>query len=210
MKKGFYTVLFIALIAAFCNYIYLNYSKWHKKIQPVNISGTVFPKAQNIPAFSLKDSNSNNFDDTQLLSKWSILFFGFTRCPDICPTTLTTLNKMSLKLDELPKKKRPQVIFISIDSEHDAADTADKYAKNFNKHFIGLAGSKTQIESLSKALGVVAKKITIGRNNADYIFDHSSTLYIINPKGQVQAIFTAPHDADVLAKDYRSILNKYS
>ncbi|MBP9722916.1 MAG: SCO family protein [Gammaproteobacteria bacterium] len=214
MKKGFYTVLLFVLIFISANYVYLNYSKWQHKVQPVNISGTVFPKPRNVPAFNFKDGAANNFDDTKLIKKWSVLFFGYTRCPDVCPTTLTALNKMYKKLEDLPRRKRPQVIFISIDSEHDVADYPDRYSKNFNKHFIGLSGNAAQVEMLSKNLGVVSQKIPIGSigsaEQESYIFDHSSTLYIINPKGQVQAILSAPHDPEQLARDYRAVINKYS
>lgn len=219
MKKAICMLLSLCLICFVANYIYLNYGKWQYKVQPVNISGTLITKPMNITPFSLLDGYNNKFDDSRLLNKWSILFFGYTRCPDICPHTLTTLSNMYKQLEktsDLPKKKLPNVIFISIDEEHDQNGFPDKYSKYFNKHFTGLSGSKAQTDLLTKSLGVVALKIEKSANSANpeqeknYVYDHSGTLFIINPKGQLQAILSPPHKTDQLIKDYRAILNKYS
>ena len=207
MKKAFIAIVALSLVFIFGNFIYLNYSKWEYNVQPVNISGTLIPKGKNLPAFILNDG-SGSFDDSRLLNRWSIMFFGYTRCPDICPNTLSILNKMYKQVDDLPRKKRPQVLFISVDSEHDTNDTPNKYAKYFNKNFTGLSGTEAQLDSLTKGLGVVSTKVQVSADN--YIYDHSSTLFIINPKGQLQAILSAPFTAEQLAKDYRVLLNKYS
>ncbi len=207
MKKTFIALLALGIIFILGNFIYLNYSRWEYNVQPVNISGTLIPKGKNLPAFSL-NNGSGSFDDSRLLNKWSIMFFGYTRCPDICPNTLSILNKMYKEVDDLPRKKRPQILFISVDSEHDTADTPDKYAKYFNKNFTGLSGNKNQLDLLTQSLGVVSTKVQLSSDN--YIYDHSSTLFIINPKGQLQAILSAPFTAEQLAKDYKVLLNKYS
>ena len=210
MKKFFITLFVIAIIFGAANFVYLNYGKWQYNLQPVNISGTLIPIGKNLPAFSLK-LNDKNFSDANLLNKWSILFFGYTRCPDICPNTLSVLNKMYKELDdEFPRKKRPHVTFISIDPEHDKDGSPDKYAKYFNKHFIGLTGNQSQLDLLTQSLGAVASRVKTGDNPDDYIFDHSSTLFVINPDGQLQAILTAPFTHEQLARDYRILVNKYS
>jgi protein SCO1/2 len=144
------------------------------------------------------------------------MFFGYTRCPDICPATLAILNKTYeiIETFNLPPSQVPQVIFISIDSEFDnhTYTRVNNYAKSFNKHFIGLSGSKNHIANLAKSMGVVYQTVGLNDDDVDinYMYDHSSTVFLINPKGQLQAIFTAPHKAENLARDYKTLINKYS
>lgn len=210
MKRGFYTLIAIVLLAVGGHFIVHNYHSWQQKVQPVNINGTALRKPKNIAPFVLNDSNSNSFDDSKLLNHWSILFFGYTRCPDICPTTLNTLNEMYKLMADLPTKKKPHVIFISFDSEHDNSKQVAQYSKYFNNNFIGLTGNDTQIANLTKSLGVVYQPVKAEDQDDDsFLFDHSNTLFVINPKGQLQAIFTSPHNAKNLAQDYKLILNKY-
>lgn len=213
MKKLIYSLISLAIIVATVNFIAANYNNWQRKLQPINIDGTIITKPFNLPAFTLNSSNDKKFTDQDLIKNWSILYFGYSRCPHICPATLSTLSNMyeTIKTFELDKHKMPQVIFISIDSEVDNynPDNINKYAKYFNKNFIGLSGNDSQIQNITKAIGVAFKKLSDTPADGE-IFDHSSTIFVINPKGQLQALFSAPYKADNLAKDYRSILNKYS
>lgn len=211
MKKTFYILIAAAILIFSGNFIYSNYNKWGQKVQPVNINGTVIKKPKNITSFNLNRGNNQTLSDMDLQNKWTLIFFGYTTCPDICPTTLSTLSTMYKTLDNLPKKHMPQVLFVSIDPEHDYDGQADKYVKYFNSNFIGLTGSKTQLADLQSNLGVVAQKVMLDNNDGgqNYIYDHSSTIYVVNPQGQLQAILSAPHKADNLAKDYRAIINKF-
>lgn len=207
-------VIFISII--FC---YKGYQLWQLHTQPIEIHGTLVKKPKNIPSFILNQGHGKTFDDSQLANHWSVMFFGYTRCPDICPSTLKTLSSMYKQLSDLPSKQKPKIIFVSIDSEYDHdqhnehSNKATMYSQYFNNNFIGLTGSKAQIKELTNALGVVALKVKTtsmtDENSDNYIFDHSSTLYVINPKGQLQAILTGPHKPDNLAKDIKSILTKF-
>jgi protein SCO1/2 len=216
MKKFFYILLSVSALFAVGSFVHDNYNKWQQKVQPININGTIVSKPKNIPNFTLNSGNGQTFDDSKLLSNWSIMFFGYTRCPDICPTTLNTLSTMYKNLNNVPKHQMPKIIFVSIDSDHDhdqkneGDNKAAKYSQYFNNNFIGLTGSKAQIDELTKGLGVVVQKINNDSNDPEnYVYDHSSTLYVINPRGQLQAILTAPHKPEELAKNIKSILNKF-
>lgn len=210
MKKTLYVLIAITLIIVTGKFIHSNYTKWGQKVQPVNINGAIIKKPKNLISFNLNQGNNINYSDTNLHDKWSVLFFGYTTCPDICPTTLTKLSDMYKGLDSISKKHRPNIVFISIDPEHDADDQADKYAKYFNQNFVGLTGNQNQITELRNNLGVVAQKIALDPENAqNYIYDHSSTLFIINPRGQLQAILSGPHKTENMIKDYKAIINKF-
>lgn len=212
MKKTITFILSLVVVLVTGNFLYYGYQKWQTMITPINVHGTIVKKPKNVTNFSLTSSDGENFDDSKLLGQWSMLFFGYTRCPDICPTTLNTLSGMYKQLNSLPQNKKPRVIFVSIDPEHDTSNQANKYSKYFNNNFIGLSGKRNQINQLSKSLGVVAQKVDLKNSDGDeqaYVYDHSSTLYIINPKGQLQAILTAPHKSDNLATDYKNIVTKF-
>lgn len=216
MKKTFYIVLSLCLLAFMGNFIYSGYLKMSERMRPITINGTIVKKPKNIPNFTLNHGHGETYDDSKLLNHWTVMFFGYTRCPDICPGTLKTLSSMYKNLSDLPAKLQPKVIFVSIDSEHDhnsdnsTDNNAAKYSQYFNNNFIGLTGSKSQIKELANGLGVVANKIDIGtKDEKNYIFDHSSTLYVINPRGQLQAILTGPHKTEELTKNMKLILNKF-
>lgn len=234
MKKTFYILLSLSVSVIIGNYVVQNYYKWQQRMQPIEVHGTVIKKPQNLTNFNLTSKNGELFDDSKLIGSWSIMFFGYTRCPDICPMTLSTLSSMYKLLDHSDRNlsKLPKMIFISIDPEHDNSQQVTNYSKYFNNNFIGLTGSQKQVNEITKNLGVVVQKVKLGENGkysavdqqnqmntineknnnieTSYIFDHSSTLFVINPKGQLQAILTAPHKAENLAKDVTAIINKYS
>ena len=158
------------------------------------------PKA--LPSFELKDVKNEKFDQHQLQAHWSLLFFGFTRCQVICPNTMTIL-KNAYEIMEKNKKTVPQIIFISVDGVHDTPQTTDRYAKSFNTHFMGLAGGEKQIQLLTKSLGVLYMKV---KQNEEETIDHSINLFLVNPQGQVAAIFSAPYESSMLAREIEKII----
>ncbi len=234
MKKTFYILLSLGVTVILGNYVVQNYHTWQQRMQPIEIHGTVVKKPQNLTNFNLTTRNGELFDDSKLIGNWSVMFFGYTRCPDICPMTLSTLSNM-YKILQDNSHTLPKMIFVSIDPEHDNSEQVTKYSQYFNNNFIGLTGSPKQVSDLTRSLGVVVQKVKLDENGeytaqdnqnqsgsvsekiekiddieTSYIFDHSSTLYVINPKGQLQAILTAPHKAEILAEDITAIIKKYS
>lgn len=210
MRRALYLLIAASLFVVVGKLGFDGYHKWQQKAAPININGTILKKPLNLPSFNLKTNNETNFDDTKLQNQWSLIFFGYTACPDICPTTLSTLNKMYSLLEDMPKQQKPTIIFVSIDSEKDQDNQANKYARYFNNNFIGLTGNKSQLENITKILGVVYQKVNVGNNQeASYVFDHSSTIYVVNPRAQIQAVLSSPHKAEELAKDYKALITKF-
>lgn len=150
-----------------------------------------------IPAFVLKTAENKKFDNAQLQHHYSLLFFGFTRCQMVCPTTLSAIKQAYEQLEK-QKKILPHVIFISVDTENDTPQKADSYAKSFNPHFMGITGKTDQVTLLTQSLGVLYMKVKQG--NIDTI-DHSANLFLLNDQGQVAAIFSPPYEAKTLAKE---------
>ena|SRR3990167_2520516 len=148
-----------------------------------------------IQPFKLTDGKNQNFTQTNLQNHWSLMFFGFTRCQYICPTTMTAVAhayNLLQKQDHLV----PQVLFISIDPSNDTPERVGKYAMSFQPNFIGLTGQEKTIKQLTHELGVLYMKVK--QNNNDTI-DHSANLFLVNPKGEVAVVFTPPYEPKQLA-----------
>ena len=157
-----------------------------------------------VPDLALLDHHGRPFDRSRLAGRWSVLFFGFTRCPDICPTTLIALAGASGYLDDLPAGQQPQVVFVSVDPMRDDPETLARYVPHFDPDFTGVTGELPAVQTLTGSLGVA---VSYRRQaEGDYSVDHSAALFLVDPEARLRAIFPAPHDAARLARDYRRIV----
>lgn len=154
--------------------------------------------------FNLQRAPQGVLTNQDLQGHWTLLFFGFTRCATICPTTLTQLNEAYLQL-KASRKTLPQIIFVSIDPARDTPAVVARYVTVFNPAFQGVTGSVKQLEPLKRQLGVLALK-TQGKNENDYNIDHSGTIYLINPQGNLQGVFSMPHSAPEIIKGYEGVV----
>ena len=149
-----------------------------------------------LPAFAL-DGSDGPFTNAQLAGAWTVLFFGFTNCPDICPTTLATLATAAGAVRaEIPDL---QVVFVSVDPARDGAEEADRYARFYDAGFVGITGSDTALQALTRPLGILYMSVPQGENA--YTVDHSSSLLLIDPNGRLAAVFSAPHEAAAISAD---------
>ncbi len=171
-------------------------------------NGTVLPVARAVPAFQLLDNNGTTVTNTLLQGHWSLMFFGYTSCPDICPTTLSTLTQVDKALADLPAAQRPQVIFVSVDPGRDTPRQVNSYVHFFNARFTGLTGAAAQIEQFTKAMGVPVA-IHAAASGA-YTVDHAATLFLIDADGNTSAVFSPPHQVEALAADLRTAITQLS
>ena len=135
--------------------------------------------------FKLVDQDARSVDQQLLKGKWSAVFFGFTYCPDVCPTTLQTLGAA---VDQLgPKGKDLQIIFISVDPERDTAPKLKAYlaSPGFPKGIIGLTGTPDQVKGAAKAYRAYFEKDGAGET---YLVNHTSLIYLMNPDGQFSRV----------------------
>jgi protein SCO1 len=151
--------------------------------------------------FTLVDQDGKSVDQRVLDGKWSIVFFGYTYCPDVCPTTLTTLGKA---MDALgPKAKDAQVVFITVDPARDTPAALKTYLSSrvFPKNILGLTGTQAQIAQVAKAYAVFYQKEGSG---SDYTMDHSTALYIMDPQGKFHGVIadglTPQQDAQAISQ----------
>jgi protein SCO1 len=179
---------------------------WRHPAAAVDLTtGTSLTPSRAMPDFSLIDQQGRMFDAANLRGHWSMLFFGYTNCPDFCPTTLTTLAAMQKRLRAAKAPVRPQVIFVSVDAKRDTPAQMAKYVPYFDPEFIGLtAADQPSIEAVAKRLGVGV----IIRPTADgnYTVDHSGEIFVLDPDGRVTAILSGPFTVDALQGDFKRIV----
>ena len=152
--------------------------------------------------FDLIDHHGEPFTLENFKGVWSIVFFGFTNCPDICPTTLATLKAMYEDLGD-SEKENLQIVMVSLDPERDTVEKMALYVPYFNEDFIGVTGNKHLIRRLTAEINIAYNKVLL--EGEDYTVDHSTQLVLINPKGHYHGFFKAPHSETMLRSTWRSI-----
>lgn len=177
-----------------------------KRGVPEGVSATVLPEAKALPAFVLEDHHGNKFTNETMKGQWSFVFFGFTHCPDICPSTLVVLNQVSEVLKKQTGVDLPKIVFISVDPKRDTKELLADYVSYFNAEFIGVTGEFQALQGLTQSLGIVFG-IEGDEESEDYEVFHSARIMLIDPEAKFKALFSVPHDAGVIASDYTKISN---
>jgi len=175
---------------------------WVTAQPPVTLaSGTTLETPHEIAAFRLTDQRGREFTPQSLRGRWSLVFAGFTHCPDACPTTLVLLNTMDARLRA--RGGAIQVVFLSVDPERDTTERLTAYVDHFNPRFVAVTGEPAEIDVLCRDLG-----IAYVRNpgaGGEYTVDHSAALVLVDPRARVAGYFKPPHDPDALAADLAAL-----
>lgn len=191
---------FGALIAG----LFTAQSVHNKAIDVRKFHGTFLNKPRKILPFALTGIDNKPFNNTSLKGHWTMVFFGFTNCGSICPTTMAELGKMYRLLQRKGTQELPHVVMISVDPDRDNADKLTQYVKAFDPHFYGASGDENSINAMTQEMGIAYSKIALSGDDdpQHYDIEHTGTVILLNPKGQLSAFFTMPHYASLLAKDY--------
>lgn len=201
MKKNkifFIVVLDSVIILSVILIIVMSHYSYH----PPKIHGIYIAKPKTLTDFHLMDNQGHVFTKNQLLGHWTLLFFGFTSCQSVCPTTMATLNKTyELLQQKIPPHLLPHVVFVSIDPEEDTIKKINTFVNLFNKHFIGVRGETEETLALEKQLSISTKRI----NNT---INHSAEILLVNPEGRAQVYFPYPANPIQLAHDYELIASR--
>lgn len=165
---------------------------------PQLASGTWLPQARTLQDFHLVDDAGQPFSGAQLQGRPSLVFFGFTHCPDVCPTTLVKLAQVK-KTDALPGLR---VLLISIDPQRDTPPVLSQYVHAFDPQFIGLTGDTAAINKVAADFGVAVQRVELP--GGDYTMDHSATVFLLDDHAREVAVFTPPFDVKQIAQDLRT------
>ena len=166
----------------------------------------LFENAREISDFSFYSSNGKEFNKSDLYNKWTLMYFGFTRCPDECPTTMYQISKLIkvLREKEYPLEDK-QWVLVSIDPERDSPEDINKYAKGFDEAFIGVSNIRPMLISLATQLSV--NNVMPGGDSMDHshLDNHVNNIILLNPKGEFAGVFRPPFDISRLSLTYQSV-----
>ena len=146
---------------------------------PQTERATVFPTARALPTLDLTSQDGQPLPADFLSGRWTLVFFGFTQCPDICPTTLAVLAQAGRQLADLPQAEQPRVLLVSVDPERDTPERLAAYVRFFDPAFLGVTGSLESIAAAAAAFGVPYAKVTMPEGG--YTMDHGSGIFVVGP-----------------------------
>ena len=170
------------------------------------IQGSVLSTPRQIVVPELTKHDGNAFTDQDLNGRWTLMFFGYTHCPDICPMTMNVLAEAK----KMVAGDFPQVVLVSVDPQRDSVELLDGYVRYFDPAFIGVTGEEKMIQALTLQTSVVyAKMPGSSGNEDDYLVDHSSAVLLINPEGKLVAFLNAPHTPSGINESVATVRDLY-
>ena len=186
----------------------------------------MLPETQAVEGFELQHALRGDFDRDDVEGQWSLLFFGYAQCPDVCPTELYLMAEMMQAIEKEPAsvKQPPQVVFISVDPQRDAPELLQQYAGFYHPSFLGVTAEQSVVDRLAQSMGVFYERVyyrdgqvlTLDQQQAippelanSYLINHSASIYLLDPAARLHAIFTPPHDPVTMIRDLALIQQQW-
>lgn len=173
--------------------------------EPAGLHATYLPGGKPLRPFTLVDHHGERFDNQRLHGHWTFLFFGYTHCPDACPSALAVLNAVAEGLKQRAPNLPLQVVMVSVDPARDTPERLAAYVPYFNQAFIGATGNDEALSPLTRDLGIIYVRHEPDSDSNAYLVDHSTAILLINPKGELQAVFGQPHIPQPIVDDVLKI-----
>ena len=203
--RSFPNILLLISLSVLVMVVAFMVVKVSKPSIPPELEGVLRPQVSLIREFQLTDQHGEKFDIQSLNGKWSFVFFGYTFCPDICPTTLAVLTAMQKQLQHAPEIwSDTQVVFVSVDPERDTQEILANYMDFINKEFYAVTGSRSEIDKLTQQFGagyIIEPETSPGH----YLVSHTGAIFLTDSQGALVASFSMPHDPGLIASLYRQI-----
>ena len=175
-----------------------------QRSKQVPFHGTVLKEPRAISDFALMGIDGQPYTNDSLQQHWTIMFFGFTHCQSICPTTMAELGHMYRLLEQKNAKVLPRVVMVTLDPSRDQLERLTQYVKAFDPHFFAARGKDDIIQRMTRELGVAYT--SVNRQNLKQVIqndiEHTGAVILFNPDGHVVAFFTGPHQAAFIAEDF--------
>lgn len=174
---------------------------------PPNLDFTVLPDARELKDFNLADHDKQPFTPEQLKGHWSFMFFGFTNCPDICPTALKVMQGV---WNNLPTKQgengHPKLFFITVDPDRDKPEILKQYVKYFHPEFNAVAGKLDELDKLTNQIGILyGYDEKDDEKDIEYTVNHSAQIILVDPRGRMRAVISPPHDPDTISSNFQKV-----
>lgn len=167
----------------------------------------LYPEPKLLPEFQLQRTDGRALTRQDWTGSWRLVFFGFTHCPDVCPTALATLKAAVAKVREQRPQARIHVSFVSVDPARDLPEPLGKYVAYFDPSFEAATGSEAHLQALTRAVGVLYTFEPTGPGPLEYTIDHTASILIIDPQGRLAGLMRPPHMAPAIAADLISLLD---
>jgi protein SCO1/2 len=176
----------------------------------------LLPVPRELPEFILETADGELFDNGSLQGAWSFIFFGFTNCPDICPTTMSVMGQAKQLLAERDPAAADvfRGILVTVDPQQDTPEPLKKYVQAFSPDFIGVRGTLAQTATLATSVNVAFAKVPLtGADGAadpnGYTMDHTANVVIINPRGHYHGFIKYPQQADTIAAALQTLASNF-
>jgi protein SCO1/2 len=171
-------------------------------------TATVLPEPRPLADVRFVDATGREAHFSDFKGEFTLLFFGFTNCPDICPLTLSLLAQVRADIASRAPRLTPRVLFVSVDPNRDTPERIAAYLKGFDPEFLGVTASDAELAPLLQGLGVAVEKHEHG--GANYNVVHNSAIYVLDANAQWVAVTTGPHDPQIVASDFLRIRRRQS
>ena len=169
------------------------------------VSAFVLPVPSPLPEFALLDQSGKAVSAETFRGQWDLVFFGFTHCPDVCPTTMQMLSAAKQSLLDSGADPLPRIVLISVDPERDTPDIIGRYVNYFGSGHLAVTGDLAELQKLTQSLGIYFEKT--GFDGDNYTVDHSAAILLINPDAEFTVLFSAPQTVATLAHDLPIIMD---
>ncbi len=177
---------------------------------PLTHAAMVLPEATVLSDFHLLDGRGQDFDPEHLKNHWSLVFFGYMNCPDICPTTLSFMRQVWQRLRERKANmQRLQLYFVSVDPDRDHLQQLQDYVSYFDPSFIGVTGEADEIDKFTNQAGIFYGFEDADKDTGYYTVNHSVQILLIDPQARLRAFLSPPFDSETIARDLQSIQQYY-
>ena len=172
--------------------------------------GILWPSPPKLNEFFLIDQDNLPFTLDDLKGRWSIMFFGFANCPDICPSTLMEISKAEKKLREIPEfGNSGQLIFISVDPKRNTPTILKTYVSHFSSRLQAASGSQEELQILAKSVGAIFLTVDSDSNNNSYSVDHSAGIFFVSPDATLFSVLTQPIVDTIILDRMNNVLKAY-
>ena len=174
--------------------------------KPTLVSGKILARPMEMDRFELIDQKNEVFNNKSLEGGWTVLFFGYTNCPDVCPTTIYKLAEIKNELKEDLSSTSFNTVLVTLDPDRDSADRLKEYIGYFDESMLGVTGTYENIQSFTSSLSVFYQRIN---KEEGYDFNHTASIFVFNKDGSLFATMSPANTIGELTQDFYTILNNF-
>lgn len=174
--------------------------------KPTLLTGKILTRPMELDNFELIDQNNQTFNSESLKGNWTILFFGYTNCPDLCPTTIYKLAEVKNDVNQNLPSKNFNTVLVTLDPDRDTPERLDEYIGYFDESMLGVTGTYKNIQSFSSNLSVFYQRIN---KDGGYDFNHTASIFVFNQDGSLFATMSPATSVSELRDDFYTILNNF-